>query len=132
MLLVLGGGQASAEPPVQISDHLTDDAAVLGDGAAAVREALESQAANSDVTLHAVFVSSFDTQGDADWLEQTAQRSALEASDVLLAVAVGPATYDYGWWMDDSSPLSEAPLCHSSVMSAGEANIINRRTVSAP
>jgi hypothetical protein len=95
---------------MEISDHLTDAAAVLGDGEAAVRESLVQQATNGEVTLWAVFVSSFDTQGNADWLEQTARLSALEPSDVLLAVAVGSATYDYGWWMDDSSPLSEAQL----------------------
>ena len=99
---------AWAEPPLEVSEPVTDRAAALGDGGAAARESTESLAAETDIGLYTVFVPSFDAMTAEDWVAQTAQLSGLEASDVLLAVAVGEgeSTYEYSWWIDDSSSLS--------------------------
>jgi uncharacterized membrane protein YgcG len=97
---------AWGEPPLEVSEHITDRAAALGDGGAAARQAAASLAAETDIDLYAVFVPSFDAMTAEDWVAQTAQLSGLEASDVLLAVAVGEDGYQYSWWIDDSSSLS--------------------------
>ena len=101
---------AWAEPPLAVSEHVTDRAAALGDGGVAARQATESLAADEDIDLYAVFVPSFDAMTPEDWTTQTAELSGLGASDVLLAVAVGEDTYEYSWWIDDSSALSAADV----------------------
>ncbi len=99
-------GPAWGAPPLEVTGQITDQAAALGDGEAAARQAAESLAAQTDVGLYTVFVPSFDATEAEAWASETAGLSALEASDVLLAVAVGEGTYEYSWWIDDSSPLS--------------------------
>jgi uncharacterized membrane protein YgcG len=103
-------GPAWAEPPLAVSEHVTDRAAALGDGEVAARESTESLAGETDIGLYTVFVPSFDAMAAEDWASQTAELSELEASAVLLAVAVGEGTYEYAWWIDDSSALSEADI----------------------
>lgn len=103
-------GPAWGEPPLEVSEPVTDRAATLGDGGVAARQATESLAAENDTHLYAVFVPSFDAMTAEDWTAQTAELSRLEASDVLLAVAVGEDSYEYSWWIDDSSSLSEADV----------------------
>ncbi|SDZ09343.1 hypothetical protein SAMN05660209_04646 [Geodermatophilus africanus] len=105
-------GPAWAEPPLEVFEPVTDRAAVLGDGGVAAREATESLAAETDIGLYTVFVPSFDDMAADDWASQTAELSGLEASDVLFAVAVGEggSTYEYSWWIDDSSSLSEVDV----------------------
>ncbi|GAB3365897.1 TPM domain-containing protein [Modestobacter lapidis] len=110
LLVVLGAGPASAEPPAQLSDRITDEAGVLGENEQAVRESVADLAASTGIHLYAVFVSSFDTQGSTDWAEEAAELSDLDDSDLLLAVAVGPAGYEYGWWVDEAFPLREAAV----------------------
>ena len=88
-----------------MTGQVTDQAAALGEGQAAAQQAAESLAAETDVSLYTVFVPSFDATEAEVWASETADLSALEASDVLLAVAVGEGTYEYSWWIDDSSPL---------------------------
>jgi uncharacterized membrane protein YgcG len=108
-LLLAGAGPAAAEPPVSVSDRITDDVDVLGDEQT-VRAAIEDLTADSEIDLYVVFVSSFDTGIGTDWIEETARLSELEGSDILLAVAVGDETYEYGWWVDDSFALSQVDL----------------------
>jgi uncharacterized membrane protein YgcG len=108
-LLLAGAGPAAAEPPVSVSDRITDDVDVLGDEQT-VRAAIEDLTADSEIDLYVVFVSSFDTENGTDWIEETARLSELEGSDMLLAVAVGDETYEYGWWVDDSFPLPQVDL----------------------
>ena len=105
-------GPAWAESPLEVSEPVTDRAAALGDGGEAARESTASLAAETDIDLYTVFVPSFDAMAADDWASQTAELSGLEASDVLLAVAVGEgeSTYEYSWWIDDSSSLSEVDV----------------------
>jgi hypothetical protein len=49
-------------------------------------------------------VSSFDNADPGEWAQDTAQLSGLDEDDVLLAVASGSATYEYGYWVDDDVP----------------------------
>jgi uncharacterized membrane protein YgcG len=107
LLMLSGVGTASAAEPLDLSDRVTDEAGVLGDRESAVRQAVDELAADSDIDLYAVLVSSFDTEGETDWVEETAGSSDLEGNDVLVAVSVDDGDYEYGWWVDDSFPLAE-------------------------
>ncbi len=109
-LVLLTSGPASAEPPLEVTGQVTDEVAALGSGAAAARTSVEELAAEDDLGLYAVFVSSFDTMDAGDWAEDTAQLSQLDGTDILLAVSVGEETYEYGWWVDESFPLSEVEV----------------------
>ena len=40
----------------------------------------------------------------------TARLSGLDETDLLLAVAVGDTTYEYGYWVDEDFPISEVDL----------------------
>lgn len=109
-LAVSTAGPAWAAPPLEVTGQVTDQAAALGDGEAAARQAAESLAAETDVDLYTVFVPSFDGTEAELWASETADLSALEESDVLLAVAVGEGAYEYSWWIDDASPLPEVDV----------------------
>jgi len=108
--VLLAAAPAAASAPMDLSDRITDEAGALPADDSSVRAAVEAVSADSDADLYVVFVPSFDAE-DADvWAEETAARSELEETDVLLAVASGDDTYEYSWWMDDSSPLSGTEL----------------------
>ncbi len=109
-LVLAGAGTASAEPPLEVTGQITDQAGVLGTGKPAAERAVADLAAEDDLDLYAVFVSSFDNADPGEWAQDTAQLSGLEETDVLLAVAVGDATYEYGYWVDEDFPLSEVDL----------------------
>jgi uncharacterized membrane protein YgcG len=109
-LLWTGTGTASAEPPLEVTDQITDQAGVLATGKPAAERAVADLAAEDDLNLYAVFVSSFDNADPGDWAQDTAQLSGLDGTDMLLAVAVGDATYEYGYWVDEDFPLSEVDL----------------------
>lgn len=103
-------GPAWAEPPLEVTEQVTDRAAALDDGGVAARQAAESLAAETDIGLYTVFVPSFDAMEADVWAAEAAELSALEESDVLLAVAVSEDAYEYSWWIDDSSSLSEVDV----------------------
>jgi uncharacterized membrane protein YgcG len=109
-LVLSGTGTASAEPPLEVTDRITDEVGALGTGAAAAEQAVADLAAEDGLGLHAVFVSSFDNADSGEWARDTARGSGLDEDDLLLAVAVGDATFEYGYWVDDSFPLSEVDL----------------------
>ncbi len=109
-LVLSGTGTASAEPPLEVTDRITDEVGALGTGAAAAEQAVADLAAEDGLGLHAVFVSSFDNADPGTWARDTARGSGLDEDDLLLAVAVGDATYEYGYWVDDDFPLSEVDL----------------------
>ena len=109
-LVLAGAGTASAEPPLEVTGQITDQAGVLGTGKPAAERAVADLAAEDDLDLYAVFVSSFDNADPGEWAQDTAQLSGLDENDVLLAVAVGDATYEYGYWVDEDFPLSEVDL----------------------
>jgi uncharacterized membrane protein YgcG len=109
-LVFTGAGTASAEPPLEVTEQITDQAGVLGTGKPAAEQAVADLAAEDDLHLYSVFVSSFDNADPGEWAQDTAQLSGLDETDVLLAVAVGDATYEYGYWVADDFPLSEVDL----------------------
>ena len=109
-LVLSGAGTASAEPPLEVTDRITDEVGALGTGAAAAEQAVADLAAEDGLGLHAAFVSSFDNANPGEWARDTARRSGLDEDDLLLTVAVGEATFEYGYWVDDSFPLSEVDL----------------------
>ncbi|MGY1748707.1 TPM domain-containing protein [Modestobacter sp. SYSU DS0511] len=95
---------ASAEQPVAVDAPVTDEAGVLGDGAAAAEDALAELRSETGLVLSAVFVPSFDGEDDdADWAELTAAESELGDEELLLAVATDEAEYE--WWIGDESPV---------------------------
>jgi uncharacterized membrane protein YgcG len=109
--VLLSGGPASAAPPREVTQQLTDDSVVLGaDGRATIREAVDELAADSGIELYTVIVSTFDSVPPDEWVAQTADLSGLEGSDVLFAVAVGQETYEYSWWVDEAFPLLEVDV----------------------
>jgi len=110
-LLLVGAGPASAEPPVAVSDRITDEVGALGEEQP-VRAAIDELTAASDIDLYAVFVSSFEPTDPAgtDWIDEMAQASELGQSDMILAVAVADETYEYEWWVDESFPLSQVDV----------------------
>ena len=109
-LVLAGAGTASAEPPLEVSDRITDATGLLGNGAPAAEQAVADLAAEDGLDLYAVFVLSFADADAGDWAQDTAQQSALDENDVLLAVAAGNTTYEYGYWVADDFPLSEVDL----------------------
>ena len=109
-LVLSGAGTASAEPPLEVTARITDEVGALGTGAAAAEQAVADLAAEDDLGLYAVFVSSFDGADPAEWARDTARLSDLDETDVLLAVAQGDATYEYSWWVDEDFPLSEVDV----------------------
>ncbi|WP_233488640.1 TPM domain-containing protein [Blastococcus sp. TF02-09] len=95
---------------MSLSDRVTDTVGVLGPDAPQVSAAVDGLAAQSGIGLYTVLVPSFSSEGDADWTEQTAHLSGLTDSDILLAVSVGDDDYEYGWWIGESFPLSDADV----------------------
>ncbi|MGY1683660.1 TPM domain-containing protein [Geodermatophilus sp. SYSU D01176] len=108
--MLSAAGTASAEPPQEVTDHITDQTGLLGTGRPAAERAVADLAAEDDLQLYAVFVSSFDNADPGEWARDTAQLSGLDETDVLLAVAAGDATYEYGYWVAEDFPLSEVDL----------------------
>lgn len=108
--LLSGTGSAAAEPPLEVTGPITDVVGALGDGSTAAEEAVRELAAEDDLGLHVVFVSSFDSADPGVWVQNTAQMSELGETDILLAVAVGDTTYEYGWWIDGAFPLTEVDV----------------------
>ncbi len=109
-LVLAGAGTASAEPPLEVTDQITDASGLLGPGAPAAEQAVADLAAEDDLQLYAVFVPLFDGADPGEWAQDTAQMSALDDTDVLLAVAAEESTYEYGYWVAEDFPLSEVDL----------------------
>jgi hypothetical protein len=107
-VLVLGSGPALADPPVEVSDQVTDPGGVLGAQSAQVRSSLDRLHTEDGIDLYVVLVSGFDTPADTDWATETASLSELEGSDMLLAIDV--AGGGYTWWVDDDFPVSTPDL----------------------
>src|SRR3954468_4981531 len=104
-LVLVGAGPAAAEDPVRLDTQVTDLVGVLPAGRPGVDEALSRLRTATDTRLFVVFVSTFGTDTTKDWAAEAAALSSLQASDVLVAVAVNDRHFE--WWVDDSSPLTE-------------------------
>jgi hypothetical protein len=102
-ILAVGTVPASADPPVALQDQVTDPAGALGADEPQVRSALDRVQAVEGTRISVALVSGFDAPADSDWAADTASRSGLAASDMLLAINVSNGTYQ--WWIGDSFPL---------------------------
>ncbi|MER6911475.1 TPM domain-containing protein [Streptomyces sp. NPDC000594] len=104
------GVGAPAEDPVTLSrdSQITDRVNALGDRRPAVTRALEQLWAQDRIQLFPVYVRDFSGRPAPQWAEATAVRNGLGRNDVLLAVATHDRQYAY--WVDASSPLTDAQL----------------------
>ncbi len=111
LLVLLAPGVASAAPPLMVADRVTDLAGALGPSGPAVERSMAELEATTGIELYTVFVQTFQTDGDQDWVEETARLSELDETDVLLAFAVkDDGSYEYDWWRGDSFPLSDEEI----------------------
>jgi TPM domain len=108
-LVLLGGGPALAEPPLDVPAQLTDDAAVLSPSdESRVEDSLDALRSADGTQLFVVYVSSFDGVERGRWAQATAEASGLSSGDALFAVAVDDRRY--GYWVPDDFPLTDAEI----------------------
>src|SRR3712207_4585904 len=98
-LLASGAGTALAEAPLRVNDPITDKVAALGTNPSVVQAALDRLRADTPMSLHVVYVSSFSGRSGQEWADQAAQMSQRGRNDALLAVAVDDRAY--GVSLDD-------------------------------
>ncbi|KGM14956.1 hypothetical protein N867_13510, partial [Actinotalea fermentans ATCC 43279 = JCM 9966 = DSM 3133] len=96
------------EEPGRLADEITDTAGVLGSREAAVADALDRLARETDLQLFVAFVDTFGDWDAAAWAEEAAIESGLGRDDVLLAVAVGDRAYAIS--VDDALDLTDDQL----------------------
>lgn len=101
---------AYAQDPVDLGGaYVLDAAAALeGDDAARVQEALDSLYDRAGIQLFVVYVDSFTGAGEGDWANQTASMNGLGQSDILLAIAIEDRNFEVS--VDDDITLSDAQL----------------------
>ncbi|CPR01504.1 transmembrane protein [Mycobacterium bohemicum DSM 44277] len=101
ILTVLGAGlllapSAGAQPPLQLTDYVTDDAGALSEpGRAAVTSAVDKLYAERHVRLWVVYVDTFSGQDAENWGRATRGMSDLGDYDALLAVATTGRAYAF-------------------------------------
>jgi predicted nucleic acid-binding Zn-ribbon protein len=87
---------AAAQPPVRLSDYLTDQAGVLsGSGRVAVQSATGKLYSARHIQLWVVFVDNFSGQPAVSWAQNTRSASDLGDFDALLAVATTDRSYAF-------------------------------------
>lgn len=79
---------AIAAQPIALQKQITDRAGVLGDEEPQVRRALDKFYERTGLRMHVVYVGSFGGQTPQQWAGETANRSELPKTDVLLVFAV--------------------------------------------
>jgi len=93
-ICVIGfGTQAHAEPPLDMRGDITDTAGVLGDDTPRVQKALDNFTKETGFKLFVVYVESFDGLSGAQWADQTAAKSGIGTTDILLAVSTEDRRY---------------------------------------
>ncbi|MDT5146621.1 MAG: hypothetical protein QOC58_1266 [Mycobacterium sp.] len=101
ILALLGVGlllapAAGAQPPLRLSDYVTDNAGALSDsGRAAVTSAVDKLYSDRHVRLWVVYVDDFSGQGAVDWVTRVRSMSDLGDYDALLAVATAGRSYAF-------------------------------------
>ncbi|BBZ43305.1 TPM domain-containing protein [Mycobacterium parmense] len=99
--LGLGGGlllapTARAEPPLQLTDYVTDDVGALSaSGRATVTSAVDKLYADRHIRLWVVYVDNFSGLTPESWAQQTRRASDLRDYDALLAVATTEHAYAF-------------------------------------
>jgi predicted nucleic acid-binding Zn-ribbon protein len=88
--------RASAQPPLRLTDYVTDTAGVLSDsGRAAVTSAVDKLYADRHVRLWVIYVEDFSGQDPVTWAQGTVRSSNLGDYDALLAVATAGRAYAF-------------------------------------
>lgn len=106
-LLLMLPTAATAEPPLDVTGTVTDEAGVLDDDQrAAVEDALDAHFEATRSQIFVVYVDTFDGLSGADWAAQTAQTSGLGVADILLVVATQQRAYGF----DVPDDISDADL----------------------
>jgi hypothetical protein len=87
---------AAAQPPLRLSDYVTDDVNALSDsGRGAVTSALDRLYADRHIRLWVVYVDTFSGQSAVDWAKRTRTASDMGDYDALLAVATADRAYAF-------------------------------------
>jgi hypothetical protein len=107
-LVLLGGGPALAEPPLDVPEQVTDRAGVLVGDESSVEAAVAELQAENQLQLFVVYVDSFDGLDPEEWATRTAELSGLGGNDVLFAVAVEDRLYAY-------NPPADFPLSREEI-----------------
>ncbi len=96
LVLAPGAPLAWADPPLRLSDYVTDRAGVLdASELAEVQTAIDDLYAARRVRLWVVYVDSFDGQSAEAWERSTRSLSDLQNEDAVLAVATGDRAYAF-------------------------------------
>ncbi|SNS64637.1 TLP18.3, Psb32 and MOLO-1 founding protein of phosphatase [Geodermatophilus pulveris] len=94
--VLLGGGPALAEEPLDVPGQVTDTADVLSPAQEAqVQDVLAQLQTEDQVQLFVVYVDTFDGVDPDTWADRTAGLSGFGGDDVLFAVAVEDRLYGY-------------------------------------
>lgn len=87
---------AGAQPPLRLSDYLTDTAGVLSDsGRKAITTAVDKLYTDRHIRLWVVYVDTFSGQTATRWAQDTLRTSDLGDYDALLAVATTDRAYAF-------------------------------------
>ena len=87
---------AGAQPPSKLTDHITDNTAVLTDsGRAAVSEAIERLYRDRHIQLWVVYVDNFSRFKPENWADRTRAVSGMGDHDALLALATNTKLYTF-------------------------------------
>jgi hypothetical protein len=109
---VLAPAAATAAPvddPVDLQGAYVLDRSGVVEDVGAVRDALDALYDERGTQLFVVYVDSFDGAGsDQDWVNESAERSGLGDSDVLLAIATRDRVVR--WSVAEAFPVSDAQL----------------------
>src|ERR1700744_510461 len=79
---------AGAQPPLKLTEHVTDSAKVLdASGRAAVTSAIDKLYADRQLQLWVVYIDNFSGQTAVNWAKQTKKSSDLGDKDLVLAIS---------------------------------------------
>ncbi|MCU1519194.1 MAG: peptidase [Pseudarthrobacter sp.] len=95
-LMAVPAGAAWAEPPVTLDPvtKIVDSAGVLGGDKAEVEAAIKKLGTDHAMTLHVVFVKTFQDPADREaWTDEVAEKANLGANALVLAVATDARQY---------------------------------------
>lgn len=93
LLFFVAASPATADKPLDVGGSITDNVDILGSDKPRVEEALKEFTDKTGFQLFVVYVSSFEGMSGADWADQTAVKSGLGTTDILLAVATDEGRY---------------------------------------
>jgi TLP18.3/Psb32/MOLO-1 phosphatase superfamily protein len=87
---------AVAQPPLKLTDHITDGTGVLTDaGRAAVSSAIDRLYHDRRIQLWVVYVDNFSRFKPDNWADRTRSASGMGDHDALLAVATNTKSYTF-------------------------------------